>query len=66
MRGDGIMATDDPEEIEFLFQGIGLSDDWHTTEDLSISPSVDVTMAAYLKEQERKQTLWILESPNVL
>lgn len=66
MRGDRIMATDDPDEIEFLFQGIGLSDDWHPTEDPSISTSVDDTMAAYMKEQERKQTVWILESPNEL
>jgi len=66
MRGDRIMRTADPDEIEFLFQGIGLSDDWHPTEEPSVNGRIEDTMAAYMKEQERKQTGWILESPNEL
>ncbi len=67
-RGDRIYFTDDPEEIEILFQGIGLSDEWHLTGEPCPSGNglTDETMAAYLKEQERKQTGWILESPNEL
>jgi hypothetical protein len=66
MRGDRIMATDEPDEIEFLFQGIGFSDDWHPTEPPLINTRVEDTMAGYIKEQERRQTVWILESPNEL
>lgn len=67
-RGGRIFATDDPEEIEILFQGIGLSDEWHPTGEsgTSVNGRIEEMMAAYMKEQERKQTGWILESPNEL
>lgn len=66
-RDGKVFATDEPEEIEMLFQGVGHSDEWHTAAvgDPSKSPIED-TMAEYIKEQERKQTGWILESPNEL
>lgn len=67
-RDDRVMATDDPEEIEILLQGIGLSDEWHTAgvAGPSANGRLEDTMVAYMKEQERKQTGWILESPNEL
>lgn len=66
--GGRVFATDDAEEIEILFQGIGHSDEWHLTGDppATTNDVIDGTMAAYMKEQERKQTVWILESPNEL
>lgn len=66
VRGDRIMSTSDPEEIELLFQGIGLSDDWHPNGETSMPSRTEDAMAAYMKEQERRQAVWILESPNEL
>ncbi len=67
-RGGIVLATDDPEEIEILFQGIGLADEWHLAGDRapSVKGRIEAAMAAYMKEQERNQTRWILESPNEL
>lgn len=68
VRRGRTFATEDPEEIEILFQGIGLSDEWHLNgePDRSVNGRFEDNMAAYMKEQERKQTGWILESPNEL
>ena len=67
-RSGRTYTTEDPEEIEILFQGIGLSDEWHLTGEPAPSEAgrTEDTMATYMKEQERKQTGWILESPNEL
>jgi hypothetical protein len=69
VRGGRIFTADDPDEIELLFQGVGLSEDWnHAPEGEPVVERDRITaaIAAYMQEQERKKTAWILESPNEL
>lgn len=69
VRGGKVLTADDPDEIELLFQGIGLSEDWNHTPVAGPAmerESIREAIASYMKEQERKKTTWILESPNEL
>jgi hypothetical protein len=69
VRGGRVQTTDDPDEIELLFQGVGLSDDWNRNSEIAAGPDEEIvveTMAQYMKIQKRKKTQWILESPNEL
>jgi hypothetical protein len=69
VRGGRVLTADDPDEIELLFQGVGLSAEWNREEGTSPLPDRDritETIATYMQEQERKKTAWILESPNEL
>jgi hypothetical protein len=69
VRGGRILTADDPDEIELLFQGVGLSAGWNREEGTAPLPDRDritEAIATYMQEQERKKTAWILESPNEL
>ncbi|MEX1037705.1 MAG: hypothetical protein WDZ96_02480 [Acidimicrobiia bacterium] len=69
VRGGRVQTTDDPDEIELLFQGVGLSDDWNQGSGMAAAPEEELVvkaMAQYMKIQERKKTQWILESPDEL
>jgi hypothetical protein len=69
VRGGSVFTADDPDEIELLFQGVGLSAGWNRevgTAPLPDRNRITAAIAAYMQEQERKKTTWILESPNEL
>lgn len=69
VRGGRVQTTDDPDEIELLFQGVGLSNDWNRDSRMAARPNekgVVEAMVQYMKIQERRKTQWILESPNEL
>ncbi|MDP3983444.1 MAG: hypothetical protein Q8Q52_00360 [Acidimicrobiia bacterium] len=69
VREGQVLTADDPDEIELLFQGVGLSEVWnHGSGSVPMVERNRITeaIAAYMKEQERKKTSWILESPNEL
>jgi hypothetical protein len=69
VRGGRVFTADDPDEIELLFQGVGLSAGWNRevgTAPLPDRNRITAAIAAYMQEQERKKTTWILESPNEL
>lgn len=60
-------TTDDPDELELLFQGIGLPtvlDDRHA--DRLAGSEARATFANYMRHQAKEKTRWILESPNEL
>lgn len=65
VRGGRVHSTTDPDEIELLFQGVGVSADWNE-DGLEGEPDQAEVMIGYLRQMEREARQWISESPNEL
>ena len=65
LRGPSLHVTDDPAEIELLFQGVGLPETELTTHQPARA-RVTAQLTEYLNEEKTRKGQWILGSPNEL
>lgn len=65
LREGQLHLTDDPDEVELLFQGIGLSGEWNTASNHAGGKPL-ARIIEYMNQQREEKTKWISESPREL
>ncbi len=65
-RQGSLYTTDDPDEIELLFQGIGLTTAVDGQRAPMPSSPLRRAFVSYMRHQAKEKTQWISESPNEL